>query len=130
MRKDYLLLFFMAALPVNVLAASGAKLMKMEVDLSNEAALQRGAKTFVNYCLSCHSAVFMRYNRLGEDLNIPDEVLKANFMFGTEKTGDTMNIAMSEKDALNFFGVVPPDLSVIARARAGLALYLFQDLLY
>ena len=130
MRKDYLLLFFMAALPVNALAASGAKLMKMEVDLSNEAALQRGAKTFVNYCLSCHSAVFMRYNRLGEDLNIPDEVLKANFMFGTEKTGDTMNIAMSEKDALNYFGVVPPDLSVIARARGADWLYTYFKTFY
>ena len=130
MRKDYLLLFFMVALPVNALAASGAKLMKMEVDLSNEAALQRGAKTFVNYCLSCHSAVFMRYNRLGEDLNIPDEVLKANFMFGTDKTGDTMNIAMSKKDALNFFGVVPPDLSVIARARGADWLYTYFKTFY
>ena len=130
MRKDYLLLFFMVALPVNALAAGGAKLMRMEVDLSNEAALQRGAKTFVNYCLSCHSAVFMRYNRLGEDLNIPDEVLKANFMFGTNKTGDTMNIAMSKKDALNYFGVVPPDLSVIARARGADWLYTYFKTFY
>ena len=130
MRKDYLLLFFMVALSVNALAAGGAKLLSMDVDLSNESSLQRGAKTFVNYCLSCHSAVFMRYNRLGEDLNIPAEVLKANFMFGTDKVGDTMNIAMDKKDALNYFGVVPPDLSVIARARGADWLYTYFKTFY
>ncbi len=130
MRKDYLLLLCLAAFSVNALAAGDAQLLRMDVDLSNESALQRGAKTFVNYCLSCHSAVFMRYNRMGEDLNIPDEILKSNFMFGTDKVGDTMNIAMSKKDALNYFGVVPPDLSVVARARGADWLYTYFKTFY
>lgn len=102
---------------VNVAATGGSKLMHMDVDLSNETSLQRGAKTFVNYCLSCHSAAYMRYNRMGEDLGISDDVLKSNFIFGTDKVGDTMKIAMRASDAENHFGVSPPDLSVIARSR-------------
>ena len=61
--------------------------MHMEVDLSNQESLQRGARTFVNYCLSCHAAAYMRYNRMGQDLGISEDVLKANFMFGTDKVG-------------------------------------------
>ncbi|MBL1142914.1 MAG: cytochrome c1 [Proteobacteria bacterium] len=111
-------------------AAGGAKLMHMEVDLSDQASLQRGAKTFVNYCLSCHSAAYMRYNRMGEDLGISDDVLKANFMFGTDKVGDTMEIAMSPEDADSFFGVTPPDLSVIARSRGADWLYSYFKTFY
>ena len=130
MRRHYLLLFFMAAFSANVYSAGAVQLMHMDVDLSDEASLQRGAATFVNYCLSCHSAEFMRYNRMGEDLNIPDEVLKANFMFGTDKVGDTMTIAMKDADALDYFGVVPPDLSVIARARGADWLYTYFKTFY
>lgn len=92
-------------------------------DLSDQQALQRGARTFVNYCLSCHSASYMRYNRMGKDLGIPDTVLLQNFMFGTDKVGDTMNVAMSKTDATAYFGVAPPDLSVTARARGAEWLY-------
>lgn len=115
---------------VSVSAAGGSKLLHMEVDLSNETSLQRGAKTFVNYCLSCHSAAYMRYNRMGKDLGISDEVLKANFMFGTDKVGSTMTIAMRESDADSFFGVVPPDLSVLARARGSDWLYSYFKSFY
>ncbi|OGT64106.1 MAG: cytochrome C [Gammaproteobacteria bacterium RIFCSPLOWO2_02_FULL_47_50] len=89
----------------------------MKVDTSDIKSLQRGARIFVNYCMGCHSAAYMRYNRLGKDLGITEEVLKSNFMFGTDKPGDTMNIAMRKSDALGFFGIAPPDLSVIARSR-------------
>lgn len=92
-------------------------------DLSDQQALQRGARTFVNYCLSCHSASYMRYNRMGKDLGIPDTVLLQNFMFGTDKVGDTMNVAMTKTDAATYFGVAPPDLSVTARARGAEWLY-------
>ncbi len=115
---------------VSVSAAGGAKLMHMEVDLSNQTSLQRGAKTFVNYCLSCHSAAFMRYNRMGKDLGISEDVLKKNFMFGTDKVGDTMKIAMRESDADRFFGVTPPDLSVIARSRGADWLYSYFKTFY
>ncbi len=98
-------------------AGGGDDLMHAEVDLSDRKSLQRGARTFVNYCLSCHSAAFMRYNRLGQDLNISESVLKENFMFGTDKTGDTMTVALNRTEAEQYFGIVPPDLSVTARSR-------------
>ena len=95
----------------------------INVDLSNKESLQRGARIFVNYCMGCHSAAFMRYNRLGKDLGISEDILKANLMFGTDKTGDTMEIAMKGADGKTFFGVAPPDLSVIARSRGADWLY-------
>ena len=92
-------------------------------DLTDVESLQRGARIFVNYCMGCHSASYMRYNRLGTDLDMPEETLKSNFMFGTKKTGATMDIAMKGVDGERFFGVAPPDLSVIARARSADWLY-------
>ena len=112
--------------PLTVSATSGNHLgYHIDVDTSDVRSLQRGARIFVNYCLSCHSAAYMRYNRLGKDLGISEDILKSNFMFGTDKSGDTMNIAMKNSDALNFFGVVPPDLSVIARSRGADWLYAY-----
>lgn len=107
-------------------AAGGeGAMMSMDVDLSDKKSLQRGARTFVNYCLSCHSAAFMRYNRLGKDLHISKEVLKKNFMFGTDKEGDTMTVALNRQEAERYFGVAPPDLSVTARARGADWLYTY-----
>ena len=90
---------------------------KADVDVSDQASLQRGAKTFVNYCMGCHSLAYMRYNRMGADLGIDEAILQSNLMFGTEKSGDTMTIAMQKGDARKFFGTEAPDLSVIARSR-------------
>ena len=87
-------------------------------DLSNNpAALQRGAKLFVNYCLNCHSATAMRYNRL-RDIGLSDDDIKNNLLFTTDKIGETMKIAMKPADAKAWFGAVPPDLSVMARAKS------------
>jgi ubiquinol-cytochrome c reductase cytochrome c1 subunit len=96
---------------------SGIHLEDAQIDLSDKASLQRGAQTFVNYCLSCHSASYMRYNRMGKDLELTDKQVKENLMFASEKVGDTMTIAMKPEDAKKWFGVTPPDLSVISRAR-------------
>src|SRR5690606_16474340 len=85
--------------------------------LNDPASLQNGAKLFVNYCLSCHSASAMRYNRL-EDLGLTADQIKANLLFTADKVGDPMTIAMRPDDARAWFGAMPPDLSVIARARA------------
>lgn len=113
-------------LSIPAAAAGGARLdYHIDVDTSDVKSLQRGARIFVNYCLSCHSAAYMRYNRLGSDLGISEEVLKSNFMFGTDKPGDTMNVVMKGSDALKFFGVAPPDLSVIARSRGADWLYAY-----
>ena len=86
-------------------------------------ALQNGAKLFVNYCLNCHSAAFMRYNRLKDlssgDAQLTDQMIKDNLMFTTEKVGDTMKAAIDPKQAKDWFGGNPPDLTVIARSRSG-----------
>jgi cytochrome c1 len=84
------------------------------------ASLQNGAKLFVNYCLNCHSASSMRYNRL-RDLGLNEDQIKNNLLFSGEKVGDMMTIAMRPADAKAWFGAVPPDLSVIARAKSGAA---------
>ncbi len=88
---------------MDVSATSESKLMHMDVDLSDQQSLQRGAKIFVNYCLSCHSAAYMRYNRMGEDLKISDDILKENLMFGADKVGDVMNISMRHEDSINYY---------------------------
>ncbi len=82
------------------------------------AALQNGAKVFVNYCLNCHSAAFMRYTRL-QDIGLTQEQIKANMLLTDAKIGDTMKAAIDPKQAKAWFGVNPPDLTVIARSRAG-----------
>lgn len=92
-------------------------LEKAYVNLSDRASLQRGAQLFVNYCLSCHSAAYMRYNRLASDLGLSEDLVKENLMFTTEKIGEHMKATMREEDAEAWFGVAPPDLSVTARSR-------------
>jgi ubiquinol-cytochrome c reductase cytochrome c1 subunit len=82
------------------------------------AALQHGAKIFVNYCLNCHNAAFMRYNRM-HDIGLTDQQIKDNLLFASDKVGDLMKVSMDPKMAKEWFGVVPPDLSLIARSRAG-----------
>jgi ubiquinol-cytochrome c reductase cytochrome c1 subunit len=79
-------------------------------------ALQRGARLFVNYCLNCHSANYMRWNRL-QDIGLEEDQIKDFLIFGDQKIGDQMQIAMNPKDAKTWLGKTPPDLSVIARAR-------------
>ena len=111
-------------------AAEGDYTLRAHVDLSDRKSLQRGARTFVNYCLSCHSASFMRYNRLGRDLHISEDVLKENFMFGTDKSGDTMTVALNRREAEKYFGVAPPDLSVTARSRGADWLYTYLMTFY
>ena len=81
------------------------------------AALQHGAKLFVNYCLNCHSAAFMRYNRL-QDIGLTEQQIKDNLLFTTEKVGDTMKANIEPREAKEWFGGVPPDLTLVARSRA------------
>lgn len=82
------------------------------------ASLQNGAKVFVNYCLNCHSAAFMRFNRL-KDIGLTDQQIKDNLLFTTEKVGETMKAAIDPRQAKEWFGANPPDLTVISRSRAG-----------
>ena len=97
--------------------------------VNSEAALQNGSKLFVNYCLNCHGAVSMRYNRL-RDIGLTDEQIKQNLLFSGEKVGDMMTVAISPKDAKAWFGAMPPDLSVIARAKGADYLYTYLRTFY
>ena len=80
--------------------------------------LQNGAKLFVNYCLNCHSAAYMRYNRL-QDIGISEKQIKENLLFTTDKVGETMQANINARQAKDWFGTVPPDLTLVARSRAG-----------
>jgi ubiquinol-cytochrome c reductase cytochrome c1 subunit len=109
-------------LPLFATANGGVRLDHAPIDTNDQASLQRGAKVFINYCLNCHSAAYMRYNRL-KDIGLTDAQIKANLLLAGEKVGDTMTVAMSKKDAKTWFGVPPPDLTVEARARGADWLY-------
>jgi len=120
MRK--LIVSLLAALSIVASAFAsegGIALDRFPTDKLNDvAALQNGAKLFVNYCLNCHSASYMRYNRL-RDIGLSEDQIKKNLLFAGEKIGETMKVALDPKQAKDWFGGVPPDLTVIARSRAG-----------
>ncbi len=122
--KKIISAFLLGLLPTLALAGGGGvKLDKADIDLHDQDSLRRGAKLFVNYCLSCHSAAYMRYNRMGQDLGLTDAQVKENLMFAAEKVGETMTIAMPAEDAKRWFGTKVPDLTVVARARGADWLY-------
>lgn len=127
MKKALLMLML---LPSFGWAGSGTALDHVDIDLSDKAALQRGAQAFTQYCLNCHSAAYMRYNRIGKDLGISDEDLYKGYMHAGTKLGDTMKVAMLPEDAKRWFGTTPPDLSVIARARGTDWLYTYLRSFY
>jgi ubiquinol-cytochrome c reductase cytochrome c1 subunit len=129
--KKLIIAFLMAAAPLLGMASGGdAHLDHADVDLSDQASLQRGAKYFVNYCLSCHSAKYQRYNRMAKDIGLTEDEVKENLMFTTDKIGDGMNIAMPTDLSEKWFGNPPPDLSVIARARTADWLYTYLRSFY
>jgi ubiquinol-cytochrome c reductase cytochrome c1 subunit len=129
--RTKLLCLIAAVVPVAAFAAGGeAQLDHANVDVSNKASLQRGAANFVNYCLGCHSAQYVRYNRMAADIGITEQQLIANLMFTGERPHDTMRIGMNPDDAKRWFGVVPPDLSLIARSRGADYLYAFLRSFY
>ncbi len=99
-------------------SAAGAAWDKAPNKINDNAALQSGAKTFVNYCLNCHSAAFMRFNRL-QDIGLTAEQIKDNLLVTNSKIGETMKASIDPQQAKAWFGVNPPDLTVIARSRAG-----------
>lgn len=108
-----------AAAPLASQAAEGGIHWDKAPNLTNDLpALQDGAKTFVNYCLGCHSAAFMRFNRL-RDIGLTEQQIKDNLLFTTEKVGDTMKAAIDPREAKEWFGANPPDLTLVARSRAG-----------
>ena len=105
-------------LPALACASEGElKLDHAQIDPLDVVSLQRGAHTFVNYCLNCHSANYMRYNRL-RDLGLTEQQIQDNLVFTGVKVGELMKTAMDPKDSKEWFGTAPPDLTVIARSRS------------
>jgi len=112
------LLAALALVPAMALASEGGFPLDRAPDRSNDlSALQNGARLFVNYCLNCHSASLVRYNRL-RDIGLSEKQIQDNLLFTSDKVGDLMKVSLSEKDAKTWFGAVPPDLSVIVRTKA------------
>ena len=112
------LIVALAMVPVMATAAESTFPLDTAPDRSHDlAALQNGAKLFVNYCLNCHAASFMRYNRM-QDIGLTEQQIKDNLLFTSDKVGDLMTISMDARDAKAWFGAAPPDLTVIARSKA------------
>jgi len=119
MKKIIFALITAFGLAAGAQASEGGIAWDKAPDKTNDlGSLQNGAKLFVNYCLNCHSASFMRFNRL-KDIGLTEKEIKDNLLFTTEKVGDTMKAAIDPKQAKEWFGGVPPDLTVIARSRSG-----------
>ena len=115
MKKFLLALLFV---PITVFASGAALHLDRAPDIQgDQPALQNGAKLFVNYCLNSHGLSFVRYNRLTE-LGLTDQQVRENLMFTADKIGEQMRVAARPAEQKKWFGVMPPDLSLVARARA------------
>ncbi len=124
------LLFILLALPMLAMASGPSlKLDHAPINLNDQESLQRGARVFVNYCLNCHAASYMRYNRM-QDLGLTELQIKENLLYAAEKPGETMRIAMRIEDAKAWFGAPPPDLSVITRSRGSDWVYTYLRSFY
>ena len=129
MKKLFYVLLMLV--PVSVLAAGGGNvhLDSADIDLDDQASLQRGAKYFANYCLNCHSAKYMRYQSMTA-LGLTQDQIRQNLMFPGDKVGELMNIAMSTEDGEKWFGAPPPDLTLVARLRGEDWLYTYLRSFY
>lgn len=123
------LLVLLTLLPIFAVANETNITVTAPIDASDHASLQRGAKIFVNNCLNCHSASYMRYNRL-KDIGLTEKQIKDNLLFAGEKVGDTMKVAMNPIESKKWFGVAPPDLSVEVRARGADWVYAYMKGFY
>ena len=110
-------------------AGGGAKLDRAPVNLHDKMSLQRGAQIFVNHCLNCHAASAMRYSRLA-DIGLAEQQIRENLLFTSDKVGDPMATTLDPKEGKAWFGVMPPDLSLVARARGADWLYTYLRAFY
>jgi ubiquinol-cytochrome c reductase cytochrome c1 subunit len=130
MKKILTTVVLALGLSVSALAGTGGIAWEKAPARTNDlAALQNGAKLFVNYCLGCHSAAFMRFNRL-KDIGLTDQQIKDNLLFTTEKVGETMQAAIDPRQAKEWFGANPPDLTLVARSRSAAGQGSGADYLY
>lgn len=118
--KKLIAVLLILCLPSVALAAGGGNnehIVKAPINTSDKASLQKGAQIYVNNCLGCHSAQYMRYERVADDLGIPHDVMLKNLVFTTDRIGELMHSAMPEQFSKVWFGTVPPDLTLRARVR-------------
>jgi ubiquinol-cytochrome c reductase cytochrome b subunit len=113
----------LVVVPIKAVGATGGECglvpcEHFEADFKNKESLQRGAATFMNYCMGCHSLQYSRYGRVADDLDIPRDVMAEQLIFGNERIGDLMTIAMDANKSKAWFGAAPPDLSLVARSRS------------
>jgi ubiquinol-cytochrome c reductase cytochrome c1 subunit len=127
--KKLIAVISLALLPLAVSAAGGGQveLQSANISLSNHESIQRGAKYFVNYCMGCHSAKYVRY-KLFTEVGLTEDDIKNNLMFSDSKVGDLMTIAMPEEEAGKWFGAAAPDLTLTARIRHGGADWIYSYL--
>ncbi|MDY7218297.1 cytochrome c1 [Denitrificimonas sp. JX-1] len=129
--KKQIAALLLAALPLFGFAAGGAyPLDSVKIDLTDKAALQDGAQTFVNYCMGCHGAKFQRYERVANDLGISEELMMDNLVLTGAKYGDHMKSSMRESDGKAWFGAAAPDLTNVARVRGTDWLYTYLRTFY
>jgi len=127
-KKAFSAIFSLLALlfvTVPALGSGGGELEHANVNIRDTVAIQRGARLFVNYCLSCHNASYMRYNRLAEDLDLDEDLVMENLVFADVNIGETMEVAMRPEDATAWLGTAPPNLSLTARSRGADWLYTY-----
>ncbi|MDR7098075.1 ubiquinol-cytochrome c reductase cytochrome c1 subunit [Lysobacter niabensis] len=115
---------------VSAFASEGGNLLHSGTDLGDRASLQRGAQLYMNYCSGCHSLKYLRYSRLGEDLGLSEEQVMQNLNLSGGKIGDQVQVTLTEADAQQWFGKMPPDLSLIARVRGSDWIYTYLKSFY
>ena len=132
MNKFIILFFFLSTFPQALFGASSSiDLRQVQIDLGNKSSLQRGAKIYVNNCLGCHTLKYQRYVKLGDHLDLDKKTIEQNLIFTTDKNGEKTKIgslmlnAVNESHSKEAFGVMPPDLTLIARSRGSDWLYTF-----
>jgi ubiquinol-cytochrome c reductase cytochrome c1 subunit len=130
MRLVIVCLLLSAAVPLPGIGSEVVQLEHVEVDVTNQMALQRGAKYFVNYCMGCHSAKYTRYNQLAPGLGLSDKEIRDNLIFGDASVGDPMATAMPADYAKQCFGIAPPDLTNIVGIRGADWVYTYLKSFY
>ncbi len=132
-------LYVLFGLYTHVSTASQAniKLEKAPINASDEASLQRGAKYFMNFCGGCHSAEYMRYSQMAKDIKLTDtdgavltDLVKTNLMFNTTDINSHIKTGMNKKDAAKWFGMAPPDLTMVTRVRGNDWVYTYLKSFY
>ncbi len=126
-----LIIGLFALLPSLTMAAGpSVPLMDANIDLKDNASLQRGAKLFMNYCLGCHQMQYQRYERTFRDIGIPTEIGQEQLIFDGSKVGSHIKNAIDKDDAAKWFGAAPPDLTLVARVRGTDWIYTYLKSFY